>query len=59
MHGLTVLDAFRSVVLIALIWKAISHLKGEENPRYILELSYTPIALKGMLLCPLAVQCEG
>lgn len=36
MHGLTVLDAFRPVVLIALIWKAISHLKGEENPQYVL-----------------------
>lgn len=36
MHALTVLDTFRSVVLIALIWKAISLLKGEENPQYVL-----------------------
>ena len=36
MHGLAVLTALRSVVFIALIWKAIAHLKGEENPQYVL-----------------------
>lgn len=35
-YGLTVVDAFRPVGLIVLIWKAISHLKGGENPQYVL-----------------------